>query len=306
MKKLSLFLTVIGLFFTSQVFAQISMGQPSPGASVTQMVGMTEVKIEYSSPGVKGRTVWGELVPYGQAWRAGANAATKITFSTPVMIGGKTVEAGSYTVFVLPVKEGDWSFHFNSKGNSVFAYDGDNGQDLKKLQADNAASVSAKPVMLNDSKERLAYYIEAGADNSGKGTVTLHWDKVKVSFEVSTAIDELKTKAVADAIASADRSWRTYMDAANYYAESDANKAMEMIDKSIGVRPNYFWNMWTKSQMLAKDGKYDKALTMLMEAKKLGEANPDGAFNFFKTQMEEDMKNWLPNASKKWKKMNKM
>src|SRR5690606_4616469 len=85
-------------------YAQLQLPAPSPKASVMQTVGLTEITIDYSSPGVKGRTIWGDLVPYDKVWRAGANAATKITFSQNVSINGTEVAKGTYSIFAIPSK----------------------------------------------------------------------------------------------------------------------------------------------------------------------------------------------------------
>lgn len=84
---------------------QLELPRPSPSAKITQTVGLTDVTVEYSSPGVKGRTIWGQLVPYDQVWRAGANATTKITFSKDVIVGSTPVKAGSYALFFIPGKK---------------------------------------------------------------------------------------------------------------------------------------------------------------------------------------------------------
>src|SRR5689334_23112914 len=96
---LSLLLTTAG---AAPAFAQLDLPRPSPFAAVKQTVGLTDITVDYSSPGVKGRKIWGTLVPYDKMWRAGANSATKITFSKDVKIDGKPVPAGSYSFFVIP------------------------------------------------------------------------------------------------------------------------------------------------------------------------------------------------------------
>src|SRR6056297_3850063 len=107
---LSLFL-VLTLGWSMQ--AQISTPAPSPLAKMEQMVGLTEVHLEYSRPSAKGRTIYGDLVPFDKLWRTGANSATKVTFSDDVVIEGKTLEAGSYALFTIPGKE-EWTIIFNT------------------------------------------------------------------------------------------------------------------------------------------------------------------------------------------------
>lgn len=189
MKHAFTLLTLAFSLLLGQAFAQMEMPAPSPAASVSQVVGFTKISIDYSSPAVKGRKIFGgEVVPYGVTWRAGANAATKVTFSTGVKIGDKTLRPGSYMMFITPVENGEWTIHFNSKGNSVFSYMKDNKIDEAALAADDAASVKAKPVMANDVAERLMYTISAS--NNKTATITMHWDKVRLSFPIDTQVDQ--------------------------------------------------------------------------------------------------------------------
>lgn len=300
-KRSLLALLTIALFAVQSVSAQ-ELPAPSPSASVTQKVGVTSITIDYSSPAVKGRKVFGELEPYGKAWRAGANAPTAITFSSDVKIGGSDVKAGTYNIFMTPQESSDWDVHFNGKGKSIFAYNTKEGQDMAAIKADNAASVSVKATEA-PFKERLTYLIEAASDTEGK--ITLWWDKTMVTFTVTVPTAELTKANIEASLKDAGKVWRTYQNSAKYYAESDPTKAMELIDMSIATRSNYFWNQWTKAQFLAKENKFDEALDFAIAARKAGEAKPDGAYNFFKPSINKDIEAWLPNASKKWKKANK-
>ena len=112
MKKLIILTTAI-IGTAVSVSAQLTLPQPSPKAMVMQTIGYTEVTIDYSSPAVKGRTIWGELVPFDKIWRAGANSATKITFSKDVTVNGAAVPKGSYSIFMIPTKEGRWTVIIN-------------------------------------------------------------------------------------------------------------------------------------------------------------------------------------------------
>lgn len=191
--KTSRLLMTMALFIFSALTlttqAQMQRPAPSPAASVSQVVGFTKISIDYSSPGVKGRKIFGELEKYGAPWRAGANAATTITFSTNVKIGGTSLRAGTYSIFVTPMESGAWKFHFNKEGKSVFAYMSDGKIDGDALAKDLAVSVDATPVMLDDKMERLAYHISAEDNKTAK--VSMAWDNVMVSFMVDTMVDEM-------------------------------------------------------------------------------------------------------------------
>jgi hypothetical protein len=183
-------LTLAFIFFVASsigALAQLQSPSASPAAFVSQNVGFTNISINYSSPGVKGRKIFGDLVKYGESWRAGANGQTIIEFSTDVNVGGKNLPAGKYSIFITPAASGDWTVHLNKKAESVYAYMKDGKMDEQALAADDAASVKVTPATSGHT-ERLTYTISA--DNNKVGTVTMAWDKVKVSFQVDTQADQ--------------------------------------------------------------------------------------------------------------------
>jgi hypothetical protein len=192
MKNVKLFFGVLAviLFATAsqRAMAQLQVPAPSPAGYVSQNVGFTKISVDYSSPAVKGRKVFGDLEKYGVTWRAGANGPTIIEFSTSVSIGGKNVGAGKYPVFITPQASGEWTIHLNSKGNSVFAYMKDGKIDEEAVAKDDVVSVKATPVMAADSMERLAYSVSAEDNKVAK--VTMAWDKVRLSFMVDTQVSQ--------------------------------------------------------------------------------------------------------------------
>lgn len=186
---LALTVTILMVFSaTYQSHAQLQAPAPSPSSFISQNVGFTKISIEYSSPAVKGRTVFGELLPYGTPWRAGANAPTTIEFSTAVKIGGKTINPGKYSVFITPAQSGDWTIHLNSKGNAIYDYMQGEKVDVAALTKDDAVSIKASPVMANETQERLSYSISAEDNKVAK--VTFGWEKVMLSFMVDTQVDQ--------------------------------------------------------------------------------------------------------------------
>ncbi|OOG75370.1 DUF2911 domain-containing protein [Algoriphagus sp. A40] len=189
MKNTKLFFLAFALFITSSfaAFAQLQAPSPSPASFVSQNVGFTKISIDYSAPGVKGRKIFGELLKYGETWRAGANAQTIIEFSTDVSVGGKDLEAGKYSIFITPAASGEWTIHLNKKAESVYAYMKGEKIDEQALAADDAVAVKAAPKM-GENTERLTYTISAG--NNKVATVTMAWEKVSVSFQVDTQADQ--------------------------------------------------------------------------------------------------------------------
>ncbi len=185
---LSAFAFILFLSVSTTSFAQLQAPAPSPSAYVSQNVGFTKISIDYSSPAVKGRKVFGELEKYGVTWRAGANGPTIIEFSTGVNIAGKNLAAGKYTLFITPMESGDWTIHLNGKENAVFAYTKDGKIDEVAMAKDDAVAIKVAPITAPFTFERLAYFISAG--NNKVASVTFMWADVMLSFEVDTQVDQ--------------------------------------------------------------------------------------------------------------------
>src|SRR3954453_16246715 len=178
---------------------QLDLPRPSPNASVTQMVGITDITIKYSRPGVKGREVWGKLVPYGEVWRTGANENTTIKFSTPVKIEGHELPAGLYGLQTIPT-QGDWTVIFSKDAQLWGAFD--------YKQEHDALRVQVKPAPA-EPQERMGFEVNDLTDTSAK--VVLRWEKLQVPFKIEVDTPKL----VADAAKGALR-WQSSYQAANY------------------------------------------------------------------------------------------
>jgi Protein of unknown function (DUF2911) len=215
---------------------QLDLPRPSPNATVTQMVGVTEISIHYSRPGVKDRKIWGGLVPYGEVWRTGANENTTIKFSTPVKIGGQELPAGLYGLQTIPT-EGDWTVIFSKDADQwgAFSYKPEN--DALRIQ------VKPQPAEL---RERMAFDFEDVTDDSAQ--VVLHWEKLKVPFTVTVDTPKLVMEKVRTAVR-----WQTPYQAANYCIQSNTclDDASRWLDASIALQEN-FANLRAKAMLLAK------------------------------------------------------
>ncbi len=215
---------------------QLDLPRPSPNATVTQMVGVTEISIHYSRPGVKDRKIWGGLVPYGEVWRTGANENTTIKFSTPVKIGGQELPAGLYGLQTIPT-EGDWTVIFSKDADQwgAFSYKPEN--DALRIQ------VKPQPAEL---RERMAFDFEDVTDDSAQ--VVLHWEKLKVPFTVTVDTPKLVMEKVRTAVR-----WQTPYQAANYCIQSNTclDDASRWLDASIALQEN-FTNLRAKAMLLAK------------------------------------------------------
>jgi hypothetical protein len=238
---------------------KLVLPRPSPYASIKQTVGFTDITVAYSSPAVRGRKIWGTVVPYDVVWRAGANESTKVTFSTGVTIVGKQIPAGTYSLFLLPTKAG-WTFILN-KDTTLWGADGYKASD-DVLRA--PATASAIPM-----RERLAYSVLDFTDDGG--TLALEWDttRVGVNFELGT-----RAKVLAEIHALKGDDWRPYNSAARYLlvTKLEPAYAMELVNKSIGLKEDWS-NVWTKAQLLQAAGKAKEALTTAQRAQDLGKGS---------------------------------
>ena len=149
----------------------------SPKAEVMQVVGFTEIQIEYGSPGVKGRKIWDGLVPYNKVWRTGANEATKITFADDVKVNGKNLKAGSYSFFAIPSKD-KWILIFNKVADQWGAFEYNESEDALRIEVSPEKGCW---------QEWLKYLIDKKSDSSA--VVTLQWEKLKVPFTVEVSIN---------------------------------------------------------------------------------------------------------------------
>lgn len=178
MRKFSLLL--VALFTLTMALTagaqQDKSQRPSPPVTASNSFGTTKVVINYGSPAVKGREIWGKLVPYGKVWRTGANEATTFDVSTDVLIEGKKLSAGRYALFTIPGEE-EWTIIFNKTADQWGAY----GYKAE----DDALRVVVSPASNGEVAERLAFHIVPDGDT--KATVTLYWEKVAVGFNMTSA-----------------------------------------------------------------------------------------------------------------------
>ncbi|WP_026463576.1 DUF2911 domain-containing protein [Adhaeribacter aquaticus] len=164
------------LLYSFVSLAQGNGAPASPPASASGKIGTTDVSIKYSSPAVKGRKIWGELVPYGQVWRTGANEATTITFSKDVTVEGQPLKAGTYALFTIPT-ENEWTVVFNNTAKQWGAFKYDQAQDVLR--------VKVKPVASKENNERMKIAIKPQGKSAG--VITVSWEKLAVPFTVKAS-----------------------------------------------------------------------------------------------------------------------
>jgi len=273
MKKIML--TAVFAFTTLAMQAQVKTPQASPSTKIEQVVGLTDVEIDYSRPSAKGRTVYGELVPYGKLWRTGANANTTITFSEDVVIDGKTLKKGKYALYTLP-KADSWDV--------IFYADTDNwGLPENWDDAKVALRTTVKPETLNRKVETFTIGVN-NVDNDS-ASLELSWEKtiVAVKFEVPT--QKTAMKSIEKTLAGPSSS--DFFSSAQYFYQSngDLNKALTWVNKAVDMEKEPpFWYLRLKSLIQAKKG--DKVGAV--ETAKLSLAAAEKAKNMDYVKMNKD------------------
>lgn len=258
----------MALMLTASINAQVTTPAPSPAASMTQVVGLTDVSLEYSRPAMRGRTIMGELVPYGKVWRTGANARTKITFGDDVKVGGTTLKAGTYAIFTIPQAD-KWEVIFYTE------YAGGGApQELDDTKV--AARVMADVVpMPMDIDSFTISFDDLTADSA---VIGLMWERayVGVKFEVPTA--EKASASIEKTMAGPGAN--DYYASAVYYLESgkELGKAQKWMDKAIAMRKAAakdgnapFWMWRQKSLLHAKMGDKKGAIKAAKQSLELAE-----------------------------------
>ncbi|MEM9052358.1 MAG: DUF2911 domain-containing protein [Bacteroidota bacterium] len=217
---------------------------PSPKAKSYQMVGLTEMEVEYSRPGVKGRTIFGDLVPFDKLWRTGANRATKITFSNDVMFAGTTVEAGTYAVFTMPMKD---------KIKVMLNSNADQGGTGNYDESLNVATAEVPFVKSPMAVERMSFTFENIEE--AKVDFVFMWSDMMFSLPITTDTDAHVMAAMEGKMKEINSVYGFYEDAASYYLKNDRDKvkALEMAKKSVEVK-EVFWNMHTLAKAYHANG----------------------------------------------------
>ncbi|MBV6644098.1 MAG: DUF2911 domain-containing protein [Cyclobacteriaceae bacterium] len=260
-------------------FGQINTPRPSPAGSVGSTVGLTDVTIEYFRPKVKGRQIFGAgddfLQPYGQIWRTGANAGTKLTLSTEAKIGGQEVKAGTYLIFTIP-DASDWKFMLYSDvslGGNVAGYKEEN----------EVLRVSAKPEKLSGIVESLTFQISDISEDNTTANIQFSWADVSFKIPISVSFDEVVMKEIAE---KTKVNPSNYVQAANYYltAGKDLDQALEWVTMYLaeGENSKQFWNVHLKARILAKMGKKKEAIETAESSKEMAANFANGDFGYIK------------------------
>jgi tetratricopeptide (TPR) repeat protein len=300
MKRSFYFLALAGILLGSgAALAQLpplDLPQASPEASVSQRVGLTDITITYHRPAVAKRKVWGDLVPYGQVWRAGANENTTIEFSSPVTIGGKKVPAGTYGLHMLPTEK-DFTVILSSVSSAWGSFTYDEKEDVARVTA------APKPA---EFEERLEYRFENPTETSVD--VEMVWEKTSVSFPITVDTNAVVLASLQAQLRGLPRfGWQAWNSAANWALTHDVDlpQALKWADQSIQTQTN-FTNLRTKAAILEKQGDVKQAQTLRDQAMKLatevdinlygyqllGEKKYDEAIAVFRKNIKDYPNSW--------------
>jgi len=248
-------IAVLGLFMADA--QSLTTPQPSPAQTIKQNFGLSSIELSYSRPGMKGRKVYGDLVPFGKVWRTGANNATTLTFAEDVTIGGTKIKAGKYGLLSIPEKK-NWTLIISKQTDvtSPSAYKQD--QDVVRVEA--------KTMDLDESMETFTMQFANIKNNSCE--LHIMWDRTVVSLPISTDV-ETKVMAQIDNLMNKDN--RPYYNAAMYYMDNgkDLNQALGWFNKAVELQPNAFWIHHQRANCLAKLGKKDEAKAAAEKSKAL-------------------------------------
>ena len=276
LKNAIVLLLFIGLISTAN--AQIETPQPSPFSKIEQMVGLTQVSLEYSRPAMRGRTIFGGLVPYGKTWRTGANMNTKITFAHDVTIDGQELKKGSYAIYTIP-NETSWEVLFYSDAN--------NGGVPQKW---DDSKVAAKT---NVSVNKMSFNIESFTMmfsdlSSNSATLGILWDDVYVGVKLGVPTDKITSQSIEAVMAGP--SGNDYFQAAAYYlAEGkDLKQALEWMQKATAGENPPFWQLRTMSLIQAEMG--DKTAAIATAKKSLAAAQKANIADYIKMNQESIIK----------------
>ncbi|MCF8259128.1 MAG: DUF2911 domain-containing protein [Flavobacteriales bacterium] len=255
--------------------AQIQTPRPSPLATLKQAVALTEVEVVYSRPGVKGRTVFGDLVPFGEIWRTGANAVTTIGFADDVTINGQTVAAGKYALLTIP-GEKEWTV--------ILSKDAEMGGVSDYRQENDAARFIVRPRMLRETMESFTIDLHGFKDEGA--TLSLLWENTAIDLTLTMDIDSKIETAIRTTLAGRPEDVKAgdYHSAAVYYMGKgkDLDQALIWMEKSVELRPDAFWYVYRHAELLLQMGRREVAMATAEKSLQMARESKDGDHGYVK------------------------
>ena len=277
-------LVAIALALAAGAFAQtpapkLNLPDSSPSATLKQRVGVTDIEVVYSRPGLKGRSAFVALAPYGTIWRTGANNATRVTFSTAVKVEGADLAAGTYELFSIPGKT-EWTVIFQKPAKQWGSY--------KYDQANDVLRVTAKSVALAQPVESFTIAFDDLRDDSA--TLALAWEKTRVPVKLKIDTAAILVPQIEAFMADPANAKKPYVAAAMYYLDNnlDLKKAAQWMDAAIAEQPEAFYFVYRKAKVLAKMGDKAGALAAA-KASLAGAAKASGEIKDEYTRLNHDL-----------------
>ncbi len=254
-------------------YSQIETPMPSPLATLQQKVGLTDVEITYSRPGKKDRVIFGELVPFNEMWRTGANASTKLKFSEDVTFGGEEVPAGEYALYFIPAKgDSDWTVIVNKNIENWGIGDYKEEEDLVRFKI--------KPKKMCITAETMTF--EFSTFTSTGANLAFYWENTMLTIPIRVNTDETVMAAIDRVMG--EPSAGDYRKAAVYYQENDKDmeKALEWITKAVEMKPKAFWYLYNKADILNDLGKKKEAKAAATQSMEMAKAREEGDYGYIK------------------------
>jgi|AntRauMFilla1563_2_1112583.scaffolds.fasta_scaffold00138_1 hypothetical protein len=260
-----LFLAALVLVASLEVRAQIQTPAPSPASKIEQAIGLSMVTVDYARPSARGRAIFGDLVPYGQVWRTGANASTDITFSDDVTLNGTKVPAGKYALYSIP-GDNEWTIIIY-KNTELW---GSGGYD----QADDVARFTAKAMKVSNNYETFTLAFSDLADNKS-AMLNIMWENTMVAFKVETNPEPKVMAQIKEQVMdNPDASQNLLFAAAGYYFDNgkDLAQAHKWVAKANGDEQPKFWMVHLQAKIEAKMGNKAEAMATAKKSMELAKA----------------------------------
>lgn len=256
--------------------AELEMPRASPAARVTQRIGVTDVTFDYHRPGVKGRPVWGGLVPYGEVWRTGANERTTLTVSHDVRVEGEPLPAGRYGLLTIPGPE-RWTVILTRTPDRWGHFDYTPEEDVLRVEVRPREA---------PFREWLELRFEDLREDSAEAV--LHWARIEVPFRIAVDLDAHVMRGVESAIR-----WEYPYQAATWALERDAylDEARRWIEASLALEQN-FWNLGAKARLFARSGDYGSAVLWGERALAATETMEEAPAEGFRRELVEEIARW--------------
>ncbi|MFZ1694840.1 MAG: DUF2911 domain-containing protein [Flavobacteriales bacterium] len=253
--------------------------QPSPTCKLEQMVGLTTIKIEYGAPSMKGRVIFGDVVPYGEVWRTGANKCTTIEFDTPITFGGEMVKPGKYSMFTIPNPD-TWIIILNRNTELWGAYDRKEEEDVMKIKLPSKK--------MSEAQETFRVSIAMGQMDEAE--VVLSWEHMKLAIPINADCTEQALRNIDEALAKPDAKYNAYSSSARFCIDRNVRlkDALAWAEKSVSMEKKY-WNTHTLALANAANGKYKEAIDAANMSIELAQAEKDA--NYVKMNREK-IKEW--------------